>query len=328
MRSDSLLGRRPPTLVATATLVLLCCAVHFQSINGFSLGAQKISVRAHQAIAVPTASSASYLSLREAPRAALRAARGDDDRVDMQTVPGLKGYYVRPSRAIEKGGGFFVPGLEGGRVRVVSALFLLLLYFVNRTVGAPTLAADTAEGLSEAIGLTSTVLLLLQGVAELIPRPAPAAPTNSFLSVLQKQERAGAGVGAGAGLSAGAVDAAVRAMVKNLPGVNYALVADPSDDRVLYELGPVSSKPSVLTAGGLAAAKASSSFQVWGSIPGGAAASPSALPPSTTEVGLIEDARGLVWVLASSSERGGLAGSKQWIEALVAAPIPPSGNSK
>ena len=27
----------------------------------------------------------------------------------------MKGYYVRPSRAIEKGGGFFVPGLEGDR---------------------------------------------------------------------------------------------------------------------------------------------------------------------------------------------------------------------
>ena len=30
----------------------------------------------------------------------------------------MKGYYVRPSRAIEKGGGFFVPGLEGDRYRI------------------------------------------------------------------------------------------------------------------------------------------------------------------------------------------------------------------
>ena len=29
-----------------------------------------------------------------------------------------KGVYSRPSAAIERGSGFFIPGLEGGRVRV------------------------------------------------------------------------------------------------------------------------------------------------------------------------------------------------------------------
>jgi hypothetical protein len=40
----------------------------------------------------------------------------------------MKGYYVRPSRAIEKGGGFFVPGLEGDRSFNFSRTTVWLLY--------------------------------------------------------------------------------------------------------------------------------------------------------------------------------------------------------
>jgi hypothetical protein len=45
---------------------------------------------------------------------------------DLEGIRGLKGYYRRPSRAIEKGGGFFVPGLEGEKIRIVSAAFLIV----------------------------------------------------------------------------------------------------------------------------------------------------------------------------------------------------------
>ena len=38
----------------------------------------------------------------------LRAKRSEDD-IGKQA----KGFYIRPSAAIERGGGFFVPGLEG-----------------------------------------------------------------------------------------------------------------------------------------------------------------------------------------------------------------------
>jgi hypothetical protein len=355
MRSAPLLRRQRPLATATvytvATLLLLCLA-QLQGIqafagNGFAVGEQEIvRHRAHGAQVTPCTTSSTCAhtqntqniqniqkvrSYSSRSRFTLEPLRSGSDDVDMKTVPGLKGYYVRPSRAIEKGGGFFVPGLEGGRIRVVSALFLLLLYVVNHAgtvgpVGAPL--RDASEGLSEVIGLTATVLLLIQGVVELLPQAAPSAPTNSFLGVLQSRPRAGGAGGAGAGevgvaggAGAGAVDAVVRAMVKNLPGVNYALVADPSAvgvDAVMYELGPVSSKPSALSADGVAALKASDSFTVYsGSMP-----SLSSLPPTTTEMGLLQDSRGLVWVLASSSATGNLLDSKEWIEALVAAPIP------
>ena len=39
---------------------------------------------------------------------------------------GMKGFYRRPSKAIEQGGGFFVPGLEGERVRLLTAFALLI----------------------------------------------------------------------------------------------------------------------------------------------------------------------------------------------------------
>ncbi len=38
----------------------------------------------------------------------------------------MKGFYRRPSKAIEQGGGFFIPGLEGERIRIVTALALLV----------------------------------------------------------------------------------------------------------------------------------------------------------------------------------------------------------
>ena len=45
---------------------------------------------------------------------------------DLAGIRGLKGYYRRPSRAIEKGGGFFVPGLEDEKIRIFSATMLLV----------------------------------------------------------------------------------------------------------------------------------------------------------------------------------------------------------
>ena len=45
---------------------------------------------------------------------------------DLVGSRGMKGYYRRPSRAIEKGGGFYVPGLEGEKIRIVSASFTFI----------------------------------------------------------------------------------------------------------------------------------------------------------------------------------------------------------
>ncbi len=54
---------------------------------------------------------------------------------DKQPKAKATGVYVRPSGAIERGSGFFVPGLEGPRVRLVFGTGLLVLTAVNHFLG-------------------------------------------------------------------------------------------------------------------------------------------------------------------------------------------------
>lgn len=86
---------------------------------------------------------------------------------DMEGKRGMKGYYRRPSRAIEKGGGFFVPGLEGEKIRVVSAAVLVLMIASNR---AGVQDATVAQVTSEVIGVVMAVILFVQGIAEAFPQ--------------------------------------------------------------------------------------------------------------------------------------------------------------
>ena len=72
-----------------------------------------------------------------------------------------RGIYSRPSAAIERGSGFFVPGLEGGRVRIVFGIVLLLANVLNDTNGTPH-----AIGFTEWISIVFSVIIILQGVLE------------------------------------------------------------------------------------------------------------------------------------------------------------------
>ncbi len=91
---------------------------------------------------------------------------GMGDKVDMQGRPGMKGYYRRPSRAIERGGGFFVPGLEGERIRFITAAALVIMFAVNRA-GQVSAMQTSTQLVSEATGLMMALMLFLQGAAEL-----------------------------------------------------------------------------------------------------------------------------------------------------------------
>lgn len=73
-----------------------------------------------------------------------------------------KGVYVRPSAAIERGSGFFIPGLEGPRVRLLFGLTVLILTAVNHFLGD----APPTSSLSEALAVGYAVLLLLQAAIE------------------------------------------------------------------------------------------------------------------------------------------------------------------
>ena len=76
--------------------------------------------------------------------------------------PKQKGVYVRPSGAIERGSGFFVPGLEGPRVRLVFGGVLLILSAINHVANGalPTLSFE------EIIAVLFSLLVLFQAVKE------------------------------------------------------------------------------------------------------------------------------------------------------------------
>ena len=74
-----------------------------------------------------------------------------------------KGFYVRPSLAIEKGGGFFIPGLEGSRLRVAISCLVLLLLGLNRFPGYD---ASAPQVRSELIAGAAAILLLVQSLSQ------------------------------------------------------------------------------------------------------------------------------------------------------------------
>lgn len=97
---------------------------------------------------------------------------------------GYKGYYRRPSKAIESGGGFFIPGLEGNRIRIISSTIFLLSIFINHI---DVIRADQTQAISELCGVSMSVLLFLQGIAPSISKFA-TVPQNDRKDVnLQAQ---------------------------------------------------------------------------------------------------------------------------------------------
>jgi len=74
------------------------------------------------------------------------------------------GVYARPSAAIERGSGFFIPGLEGSRVRLLFGILALVLTYVNNALGGQT--STGGFGISEAVAVVAGSLLLLQAAVE------------------------------------------------------------------------------------------------------------------------------------------------------------------
>jgi hypothetical protein len=92
-----------------------------------------------------------------------------------------EGVYVRPSAAIERGSGFFVPGLEGPKVRLVSGFVLLcaLLFIVTNS-------PVTNAGNNFANGLTAVfaTIVLLQAAIEFQKGSSPMVQSGSAAPIL------------------------------------------------------------------------------------------------------------------------------------------------
>jgi len=93
--------------------------------------------------------------------APLHSSKNDnDDNNNSSKNSKPKGVYVRPSAAVERGSGFFFPGLEGAKVRIFVGIVLLVATAVNHAVSSETSA------FSEAIAVVYSLLVLLQGAIE------------------------------------------------------------------------------------------------------------------------------------------------------------------
>lgn len=250
---------------------------------------------------------------------------------DMEGKRGMKGYYRRPSRAIEKGGGFFVPGLEGEKIRVVSAAALILMIASNR---AGVQDATAAQITSEIIGAIMALILFLQGIAEAFPsiglstsKAAAETPASTFLSVIQSASRSAQVV---------SVEAAARSIVQTCEDVSYILIASNVDKKVILELGPVSGKAATPQSCEILSGfsgrntmvdengvKSLSMFQPSKSFLARISNSEYLLLPSKVEsVAVLVDGRNdWTWLIASSSELTELTKSQDWINSLVSAPF-------
>ena len=69
------------------------------------------------------------------------------------------GFYQRPSAAIEKGGGFYVPGLEGNW-RLIGPVAVVTLLALNRY----GYGAEQPQLVSESLAVASSLALLAQGL--------------------------------------------------------------------------------------------------------------------------------------------------------------------
>ena len=83
----------------------------------------------------------------------------------------VKGVYSRPSAAIERGSGFYIPGLEGYRVRIVSGAAILALSYLNSAISSSDALAGGMESshlqLSMNLANGYGILLLFQALVDL-----------------------------------------------------------------------------------------------------------------------------------------------------------------
>ncbi|CAB9511206.1 expressed unknown protein [Seminavis robusta] len=119
----------------------------------------------------------------DTPHPHFLAKTSDDTETTKQKR--AKGVYVRPSAVIEKGSGFFFPGLEGPRVRLFTGTALLAVTAINHVL------TENSSGFSEALAVFYSFLVLFQGVIESVKdgrvetiasRDESSVPTQQQLS--------------------------------------------------------------------------------------------------------------------------------------------------
>ena len=256
-----------------------------------------------------------------------------DDAKDMTGKAGLKGYYRRPSRAIERGGGFFVPGLEGERIRLLTAVTLVAMFSVNRS---GQIVTSLPQIVSETVGLIMALILFLQGVAELFP------DEGGYLDIVENGTLPPAFVSTRQSVKSlrgiETLEQISRLILQTCVSVTYVAVVS-STGEVLIELGPVTQDAQLMTEvdGAVLSAVAKQTttegLDKDAFVSTVASADPSVsakggmpvlacLPSSVQSLALRVGDAGNAWVIGSTDEnpKGSLLDQARWIDSLVEAP--------
>ena len=112
-------------------------------------------------------------AFREGVVAQAKERRGEEPEIGKQA----KGFYIRPSAAIERGGGFFIPGLEGSKLRVALGSGLIALVVVSAALGDATTPASVR--VSEAIAFLAAVGIVAPYVLGDLGAPPPPPPDTA-----------------------------------------------------------------------------------------------------------------------------------------------------
>lgn len=275
-------------------------------------------------------------------RCNLQAALNDQDATDMKGISGMKGYYRRPSRAIEKGGGFYVPGLEGERIRIITSGALVLMYIANR---AGQTTASLSQVISELTGLSVAILLFAQGAVDAfvgqsasIDPAAASAIAPTYLSVIQNNISP---ADSSSSSPSSVAETLARSLVQTSEDINYVAllcVDEAAGTKVLLELGPVQGAPLSQEAASAISSKCSSmpgserlaimSYQDFlqraGVKPCFPLGTQSIAFSCRTTIGTSDASaqKKVIWLVGSSTDTAAKAdGWGSWIEALVSAPI-------
>lgn len=97
-------------------------------------------------------------------------------------------YYKNPSKAIEKGGGFYIPGLRGPRLRVAVPILALVLLTINHITTGPGLAVrsfQVSETLAAAAAFSVLATALLDISAEREDAAADVASQRNIVAAAQ-----------------------------------------------------------------------------------------------------------------------------------------------
>jgi len=123
---------------------------------------EQIIIQRNQSTIVTKRRESTHLTLSENSN-----NNSENSSTKQRTLLGKQqGVYSRPSAAIERGSGFFFPGLEGPKVRLVFGTVLMALTVYNH-VASSFAGSGRGDTFSEGLAVVYSLLVLLQGAVEL-----------------------------------------------------------------------------------------------------------------------------------------------------------------